>query len=432
MLIPNPKTLTLTGAMQAFQVMRMGVVLAVSILLTKTGLSALEIGQYEMMLYIGTALTFFWVSGLSQAIPPVQIKWQESGFFRVAFLVFQVLALLVMGVGFLMEDWLVPGLTGVGHVPSIRLYGLFLVLNIPTFVLEQYYLVRGQALSLLRWGVLIHTGYLLALLIPIWMGYGLSGGVSCLVVLAFMKWLWALFTLRHDAPVQYPWRQVADYLVYSFPLVINVLIGSMVLIFDNWLVGYVYQSEEVFALYRYGSRELPLATALVSGLSMAMLPALSAKQPGAMTTLRRQTTRLMHLLFPLTIILLFAADGLFPWVFNADFASAAPLFKIYLLLLATRVLMPNVVALALGHARVLLLASLLELVVKVALGWVFIHWWGLPGLALSVLIAFAVEKLVIAAHLERSGIKTAEWLDMGTFLLYVGALYTAYALSASL
>lgn len=432
MRLSSAAPLSLTRAMQAFQVMRMGVVVAVSVLLAKTELSTVEIGQYEMLLYWGTTLTFFWVSGLSQAMPPVQHQWRDAGFFRVAFLLFQALALLIVVLAWAVDDWLVPALTGVDEVPFIRLYGLFLALNIPTIVLEQFYLIQGRARSLLFWGFLTHSAYLLALITPVWMGYGLYGGISGLVVLAMLKWAWTLYTLRLDAGIRHGWQLAIAYLSYAKPLVANVLVGSLVLLFDSWLVGFVYQSEAVFAVYRYGSRELPLATALVSGLSMAMLPLLSTRQPDAEAVLRRQTARLMHLLFPLTIVLLFLTDLLFPLVFNDDLAPASPLFKIYLLLTATRVLMPNVVALAYGYSRVLLWAGLTELAVKMALGWAFIHLWGLPGLALSVLIAYAVEKLFIMAHLERSGIRTTAWLDLRTYLVYVAALYVAYAFSASL
>jgi O-antigen/teichoic acid export membrane protein len=80
-------------------------------------------------------------------------------------------------------------------------------------------------------------------------------------------------------------------------------------------------------------------------------------------------------------VLLFLSKPLFPVVFNPDFEAAAPLFNIYLLLTASRVLLPNALVLAGGRPGIILQVGMVEVCVKVALGWLFIHLWGLPGLA---------------------------------------------------
>jgi O-antigen/teichoic acid export membrane protein len=140
--------------------------------------------------------------------------------------------------------------------------------------------------------------------------------------------------------------------------------------------------------------------------------------------LKRQTRRLFHLLFPLTILLLFLSKPLFPLVFNPAFADSAPLFNIYLLLTASRVLLPNSIILAKGRPRAILLVGLLELVVKVVLGFWFIHWWGLPGVAWSAVAAFFVEKAGLIWYLEkRLDVRTGDWLDWRWYAGYVAALF---------
>jgi len=59
-------TVTTTRALQLFQVMRQGAVLLGSVLLAKSGLATSDIGVYELLLYIGTILTFFWVNGVKR------------------------------------------------------------------------------------------------------------------------------------------------------------------------------------------------------------------------------------------------------------------------------------------------------------------------------------------------------------------------------
>jgi O-antigen/teichoic acid export membrane protein len=223
---------------------------------------------------------------------------------------------------------------------------------------------------------------------------------------------------------------IRQYLVFSAPLMLNVVVGNLIALFDNWLVGWYFQDEAVFAVFRYGSRELPLATALATALSAAMIPRLTADFSGGMAELKTQTRRLMHLLFPLTIVLLFVAKPLFPLVFNADFAASAPLFSIYLLITASRVLLPNALVLAKGEPTVIFRVGLLELAVKIGLGFVFIRWFGLIGVAWSAVLAFWVEKLGLLVFLQKKyGIRPAEWLDLRWYLGYLAFLIAAFLIA---
>ena len=419
-------------ALQIFQVMRLGAVIVTSILLARSGLSTSEIGHYELLLYIGTTMTFFWVNGLLQGMPPVYGRLDESD--RRAFIFNNFLVFCGISAGLYLL--LVSGGTSVAFLltgqPSVPYYGLFclyLLLNLPTFPVEYYYLLKGKPLQIVIWGGVAFGLHIVALYLPVYLGYGLFGGFTALIVLAAAKLLWTFFlALRLGKPV---WRidLVRHYLKFSFPLTINVLVGNLILLFDNWLVGWHYRDEAVFAVFRYGSREFPIATALATALGVAMVPKLSADLASGLSELRSKSRRLMHLVFPLTAVLMFVAGPLFPLVFNPDFAASAPLFNIYLLVTASRMLLPNAIVLAMGMPRLILGVGLIELAVKVVLGYLFIQWWGLPGLAWSVVVAFWVEKLALILLLERRSVRTADWLDLRWYFAYLLLLAATFTLS---
>jgi len=422
-------------AMQAFQVMRLGAVFAVGILLTKTKLSTADIGVYEMLLYLGTTLSFFWVSGLLQGIPSAYAKCTDASaqqrFMTQVFWVFNAFALLVSGGLFVFQDALTPALTGLDALPHLGMYCLFLGFNLPSFIVEYVYLMRQQAERMLAWGVVSFGLYVPAVVVPILLGCGLGGGLFWLTVLAVGKWCWALFLVWPGLSQGFDMALSRAYLRFSAPLVLNVLVGNLVLLFDTWLVGFFYHDEAVFALFRYGSRELPLATALATALSAAMIQRLMIDPSGGRAELRQRGVRLMHAVFPLSLVLLFFSKPLFPVVFNPDFAAAAPLFNIYLLLTASRVLLPNALVLASNRSGIILRIGMLELLVKVVLGWLFIQLWGLPGLAWSAVIAFFTEKIGLMIWLESTGVRTQSWLHIRVYALYVVAMSLAYAMSLS-
>jgi O-antigen/teichoic acid export membrane protein len=420
-------------ALQLFQVMRLGAVVLTSILLAKSGLGTAEIGTYEMLLYIGTTLSFFWVNGLLMAMPPVYSSLaaeDRKAFFFNVFLVFSGISaglflLLLAG-----ENVLTPLLTGKETVPHFALFCVYLLFNLPAFPVEYFYLLREKPANIVIWGAVTFSLHIAALYVPVRAGYGLQGGLEALIALSIGKFAWTALIVARSGVLKWRPDLIRAYLRFSAPLTLNVLLGNFILMFDAWLVGWHYGDEATFAIFRYGSREFPLATALATALGTALVPILTEKPAGGLLALKEKSLRLMHLLFPLTIVLLFLTGPLFPLVFNPDFAASAPLFNIYLLMTASRVLLPNAILLARGVPEVIFRVGLAELAVKIALGFLFIRYWGLAGVAWSAILAFWVEKAGLIWHLEsRCGVRTGDWLSLRWYFFYTAALLAAFIIA---
>lgn len=425
--------LNTTRALQAYQVMRLGSVVLTSILLAKSGMSMSEIGTWEALLYLGSVAAFFWANGLLQGIPTVYARLDpnaRSALIFNVFILFTAIALVVVSVLWAGRLWAVPALAGLERVPFLGWFGLYLFFNLATLPVEYVYMLREKPVALLGWGSVSFGLYVVALVAPVLSGFGLKGGIICLAGLGLLRFVWAIvLAVRYGSST---WRPdlLRQYLQFSMPLVFNLLVGSLVLLFDNWLVGWYFQDEAIFAVFRYGSREFPVATALATALGTAMVLQIATSETSGLAELRHKTRRLFHLLFPMTILLLCFSEKLFPVVFNPEFAAAAPLFNIYLLLTASRVLLPNTVVLAKGHSQAILAVGLIELALKVVLGFLFIHWWGLVGVAWSAVAAFFWEKIALIWYLEkRLNVRTGDWLDVRLYTVYVAALFLAWALT---
>jgi len=419
-----------TRALQLFQVLRLGAVILTSVLLAKSGMPMADIGAYEMLLYVGTVLTFFWVNGLLQGLAPMYGQLSSNdrkAFVFNQFLVFCGLSLLVCGLLFVGQKFMLPALIGRSTLPYYGFFCLYLLFNLPTFPVEYIYLLTEKPFFIAAWGVVSFGLQVAAVFVPLHMGYGLEGGIICLAGLGGLKFAWTLGLVLNLGQPVFRLDLIRQYLFFSLPLTLNVIVGNLIPLFDNWLVSWHFQDEALFAVFRYGSRELPLATALATALSTAMIPRLTQDFMGGLAELKTRTRRLMHLLFPLTIALLFLAKPMFPIVFNPDFAASAPLFTIYLLMTASRVLLPNALILAKGEPAVIFRTGLLELAVKIALGFLFIQWFGLPGVAWSAVLAFWVEKIGLMWHLrQKHGIHASEWLDWKWYGGYVAALAASF------
>jgi O-antigen/teichoic acid export membrane protein len=254
-----------------------------------------------------------------------------------------------------------------------------------------------------------------------------------LVILSGLKFLWTAGLAFRLGKFGFDQKMIRSYLIFCAPLMLSNVVSNLMLLFDNWLVGWHFGDPAVFAVYRYGAREFPLAIALVGALGVAMIPMLSTSFTAGLAELKDKSRRLMHWLFPFSILLLCISKPLFPLVFNPDFAASADVFNIYLLTLASRVLLPASILLAKGDSRSIFWISVMELCVKFILGFLFIQYWGLPGLAFSVVLSYWVEKIGLIWILEKKhGVSTPDWVDRKWYLGYSMALLGAYWISTFL
>jgi O-antigen/teichoic acid export membrane protein len=431
-------------ALQLFQVLRLAALLFISVLLAKSGLPLGDIGLYEAMLWIGTTLTFFWLVALLQSVvvfysPPDTLQ-KTAGVPQTSPssdgpLVFHTFFLLCGASAVLwailcaFPALLLETFTGQSAVPDFY-YGFCTAffIGIPAYLTEYIYLLRHQPRAILIWGILSFGGQVVFFYLPLQLGYGLVGAVTAGSGWSLLRFVWTLrLVLQYGPPVWSPALLTRQW-QFARPLAGSLLVGQAILFFDNWLVQHWYQDAGIFAIYRYGARELPFATALTNALTASIIPAIQANRQKGLETLRRETTRLMHLLFPLTLALLLASPTLFPAVFNRDFAASVPVFNVYLLIVASRILLPGSILLSLGKSKVLLYSSLLELAIKIGTGFLFISWWGLTGVALSAVFSYWIEKVAQAAYLsQRAGIRPAQWLSVRLYFLYIALLLLAWA-----
>lgn len=391
-------------ALQIFQVLRQGCIILISILLAKSGISTHEIGNYELLLFIASSLTFFWVSGLIQgmlSVFPTLKEADQKGFVFQIYLLFTGLSILVFLLLYLGQNSLVPLLTGQQELAYFHWYIIFLLVNIPTYLVEYLYLLKDKARAIILWGMFIFIGQIIAFVGPIYLGYDLKYGFWGLIVLGIVKHLWASIQIGFYGKFDLQFKYFKEFLKVSAPLMAYALVAGFALLFDNWLVGWYYQSEEAFAVFKYGARELPLATALAAALSAAMIPELVNPSEEGLELLKQKATRLMHYLFPISIILLLFSDYLYPLVFSDAFVESAAVFDVYLLILISRLLFPHSILIAIKKTTLLWYTSLVELLINIVLSCLLVKFWGMPGIALATVIAFLFEKLWYVYYLSR-------------------------------
>ncbi len=433
-LLPNIKIDNIKS-LQAFQILRFGAVILTNILLAKSVLSLEEIGSYETLIFLGTGISFFWVSGLLKGMlttyPDLNEAERRSFFFNV-FLVFVAMSLLVTSIFFLFKNAIITGLTNYETLPHYELLCLYVLLNTPTFLVEYIYLLTEQPRKIVAFGLYAFGLYVLAVVVPVLLGFGVAGALWGLIILAFTKLVWTLILLLRYATFQLRFDLLRPYLWLSFPLILNILVAGGAEYIDGVIIHRFFDSG-TFAVFRYGARELPLALALTTAFSSALIPRIAADLQTGLQEIKEKSQGFMRWLFLISIVLMFAAPILFPIVFNPNFKDSALIFNIYLLLLCSRVLFPQTILIGQKKTGFILWVALIELVINVGLSLILVQTMGLTGVAWATVIAFACEKIMMISYNHfKLNIPLSAYLNIKIYLLYclllVGSFFVALQL----
>ena len=433
---PWKKTWSAVEAFQGFQVMRQAGALLVSVLLAQSVLSPSEIGVYEQWMFVQYALSFFWVSGLVQGFlthyhrvgPEKRASFAFSAYWTL-WAVTGLLAVLLL----LFRQPILIALTGHAEEKLFWLFWVYVALNLPTFLLEHFLLLKEKPRAILGYGILSFGGAAIAVAGPVWAGYGLPYSFGALICLQAVKHGWLWIELNKSASAKWLPAETREWVLASWPLILYALLGGLIPTINGWLVNWHYHGDpEIFAIYRYGARELPLATALSEALSAAMIPLAVRNLPEALRETKRRSLRMMHWLFPLSAVLLSASGWWYPWVFGPEFGEGIPVVNAFFLIVISRMVFPRALLLAFQANRVLLWFSLLELALLVLLGLLWAPRWGIQGVAWATVTAYFFEKAIQVFWLFwKQGIPPGQFIPLGWWAFYSTLLGAAYLFSLS-
>lgn len=388
--------LNTVSSFQLFQIVRYGTLILTGIVLAKSALSQSAIGEYETFVFLAGAVSFFWLNGLLKALLPLSAGEKQNGALFSSFVLISVFSLAAGVLLFLAHPLFSQFLLKNKQVPELNMLVFYVVFGVPANLAEYIYLVKKKNKSLLFYAVISFSVQLILVVLPVVLGRPVSWAMRGLVASSVLRyiWLWGMFVYYSE--IRFSLAFAKEHLKLGMPLVAATLLSGSAQFVDGFIVTSHFD-ESTFAVFRYGARELPLATLLANALSSAMLPEFGMKEKlkENLEKLKVSVARLMHFLFPLTAILLLVSKPLFPVVFNPGFTESATVFNIYLLLVISRLLMPQTILNGLRKTGQIMIASFFELVLNVALSLLFVQFWGIAGIALATFVAYLFEKVYL-------------------------------------
>lgn len=418
------------SGLQIFQLTRFSTFLLISILFTKSHLSTADIGIYEVFLFIASFISFFWVTGLIQSLLPLyksNKSFNKNGenhskkspeifntFLLLAF--FSFLAFL-FGIS-LRGNFSVFGISG--DVPFINLLLVYILLSNPTHLIEYIYLLNDKSHHILGYGSISFSIQLAIVTVPIFMGYDIVFAIWGLIIISILRLIWLVVLLFRHAEFKFSLGFIKEHISLGLPLILSTLLSGSAQYIDGVIVTSRYDAES-FAQFRYGAKEFPLVLLLANGLSNAMLSEFSSKEKitSSLKVLKHKSRRLMHYLFPITMVVMLFTRVLYPVMFNENFIRSADVFLVYLLLIIARLVFPQTIIIGLKKTRVILIASIIEIVLNVLLSLYLMQFYGLVGIALATVLVYILEKILLIGYAYfKLHIHPKEYIPLSTHLIY--------------
>ena len=418
-------------AFQYFLAVRFVVSLMVSIIMVKSALPADQLGYYEVIIFVVTSVSFFWSIGMKNALLsyyPSIPEVEKPVLLATVFWILTGFSLLISVLFFIFDGYLVQLFTSFDFVPAMEYGALYLLVSVPLVLIENVLYLRGDARSLMKYSHWSHAVMLIFVgLAAIWSAE-LTSFFIAMILWSFIRWVYFLVFVFQGQWLLWSCKLAISFTLFSLPIILNVFLGSVMDMIDGLFVMH-YFDEAFFPIFRYGAREMPFSTLLFSSLSAAMIPLL-IKDGMSSSEVKVRVTRLMHFVFPVAILLMLLSPFIFPIVYNTEFKQSAFIFNIYLLILTSRVLLPQAYNFALHQHKVIVWTSILEIIFNVLLSLWWVQYWGVYGLAMATVVAYFIQKILLVLYNSRiNHIPLQQYLPIRWYVIYVSVMVVAFLIS---
>ena len=411
--------------------MRFGAVLLISVFLARLVGKGM-VGTYETLLLLGASFTVFWVTGFINPYIPFYKQCEEREGKKFTFNTFLLLS-ICSAIVFII---LVSGVF-VLNPQNRDLYFLYFTANLfiaPSFLSEYILLVNNRSKSIAVYGIASSVLQAAFFIVPLYYDNSLYLSLYMLCVFGLLRYLFLLSLVFRYSILVIDKKQVSAFAQKSFPYILSLIVGATMAQTDSYMIKFFTPSTD-FAVFRYGAREFAITALMAAAFSNVKSGevALHAKQNTlgmSLSDIKMGSKRLMHILFPVTIIFMVCSKFLFIKVYTGAYAYSAFLFNIYLLLTVSRLLFPQTVLLGLQRNKTLLRLAVYEWIINIVLDYIFLRLWGMAGVAFSTVLAYYSERVFLFYSCRREGVKFSDIVPIKTWAGYTVLTVVVFAVVA--
>lgn len=359
------------------------------------------------------ALSYFWVTGIIQSFLPLynnnhifpkRISFREKS--PEIFNTFLLLAFFSIGFALLIYFFRdnVHVYKDSQKIPHVIPLAIYFILSNVTPLIEYIYYVRNRPYQIVNYVLWTSVAQVVLVCGAVILHLGINIAIWSLIAVNVVKFLWLLILLQRYAEFRFSMAYIKTHLHLGLPLIMSCLLSGSSQYIDGFIASWTSFADK-FAVFRYGAKELPFVSSLSNGLGNGLLTefATPERMRRAMYDLKVKSLKMMHYIFPISIVVMLFSKWIFSNLFSVTFMRSADVFMVYILMVISRFLFPQTILIGLKKTRIVFWASLIEIILNILasvyLSQIYEHGrLGLVGIALGTVMIHILEKLFLIGY----------------------------------
>jgi O-antigen/teichoic acid export membrane protein len=380
-------------------------------------LSVEEYGYYRQFWLIFETLTPILILGFSRSllyyVPRAEGREERSRYITQTVLFLATGALVAMAVFSLMAQFLGEGLGAAARAFYWRLC-FFTLCMIVTDYMEVLFVAQQQPLAQSIYHATVWGVQAVVVIVASYLSRDVSTVIWALTFYALARFCFGvLYThARYRFSLErLSWASMREQAAFAVPVGLAGIALVLVAQTDKFIISR-YLGREAFAIYSVGAFQVPLANIVQTSVGNVTFPLMARYQKaGDFESMRelwqRSLLKTVILFFPIFVFLEVTAHPFITILFTEQYADAAPVFMIYMLLFLRSSIETGTIIQVSNRTVFLAVGFVVGFVVNLGLGLLLFRLMGRLGVPLAVLIttsALALTNLVYSARLIRTSL----------------------------
>ena len=318
--------------------------------------------------------------------------------------------------------------TATPKLPYPGLLIIYFILSNSSSLIEHIFLIQDKPRHIFWYGIISTIVQIIAVCVPVMLGMGLEAAIWGLIFANVLRFLFLLYLLFLHAEFKLSMPFILNNLYVGYPIMFSALLSGSTQYVDSLIATIAFDARD-FAIFRYGCKELPFVVMMTSGLHNALIPAFSVKKniPNILEEIKKKSLRQMHILYPLSIVVMIFSQVLFRILFNPEFGRSADVFMVYQLMIISRVVFPQTILIGLKKTGILMWAAIIEIALNIPLSLFLVQYYGVVGIALGSGLIHILEKFILMGYNYRKlGISPEKYTPLAWYIFYslvIGAVF---------
>lgn len=271
---------------------------------------------------------------------------------------------------------------------------LLVVLELPTLPMPNILIAIDQTKDAGILNILVGITQLLALVLPLILGYPLAFVVYSLLGYGALRFLFSgylfLKYFKTKGP-ELPKGTLLEQFKYSLPLSIAQIIWGLNRQIDKYVVAFFF-TPVVFAEYIVGAWEIPLIGIIASSFASVLMPQLvsfhlTGQKENLLVLWRNSIQKVSVIVLPLVVLFLVVAEEFIVLLASEKYLPAVLPFRIYTVIIIQRVAVYNSLLKAIDETRAVTRAAIYLLLVNMVLNIPLLLLFGIVGPPIATLTA---------------------------------------------